>query len=105
MKIYFMSQEYEFAQICSRFVAVYLHLHLKICTLQTRHKKCSVQIDLLFYVFTHKNITYYALIIIKLETAPVRDDVQLHYPPPRFYLRITHTDIKFSEMQEGGKEN
>ena len=52
MKIYFMSQEYEFAQICSRFVAVYLRLHLKICTLQTRYKKCSVQIDLLFYVFT-----------------------------------------------------
>ena len=34
MKIYFMSQEYEFAQICSRFIAVYLRLHLKICTLQ-----------------------------------------------------------------------
>ena len=54
MKIYFMSQEYEFAQICSRLVAVYLRLHLKICTLQTRYKKCSVQIDLPFYVFTHK---------------------------------------------------
>ena len=36
-----------------RFVAVYLRLHLKICTLQTRYKKCSVQIDLLLYVFTH----------------------------------------------------
>ena len=34
MKIHFMSQKYEFAQICSRFVAVYLRLHLKICTLQ-----------------------------------------------------------------------
>ena len=50
---HFESKEYEFAQICSRFVAVYLRLHLKICTLQTRYKKCSVQIDLLFYVFTH----------------------------------------------------
>ena len=52
MKIYYMSREYEFAQICSRYLAVYLRLHLKICTLQTRYKKCSVQIDLLFYVFT-----------------------------------------------------
>ena len=36
MKIYYMSQKYEFVQICSRFVAVYLRLHLKVCTLQTR---------------------------------------------------------------------
>ena len=33
MKIHFMSQKYEFAQICSRFVAVY-----------TRYEKCFKQI-------------------------------------------------------------
>ena len=51
MKIYFMSQEYKFVQVCSSFVAVfYLRLRLKIFTLQTRYKKFCVQINLLFYV-------------------------------------------------------
>ena len=40
-----------------------------------------------------------------METALVRDDVQLHYPLPAFFLKITHTDKKFSEMQEGWKES
>ena len=26
-------------------------------------------------------------------------------PAPRFFLKITHTDTKFSEMQEGWKES
>ena len=40
--------------------------------------------------------------VIKLETAPVRDDVQLHYPLPAFFLKITHTDTKFSEIDASG---
>ena len=36
--------------------------------------------------------------------ARVRDDVQLHYPLPVFFLKITHTDTKFSERKKVGKK-
>ena len=52
MEIHLMSQESEFAQICSGLVAVYLLTHLKIYGVQFRYKKRSVRIDSNFKNFS-----------------------------------------------------